>query len=96
MYPEKKVLDAFKRRSLRTGISRYTLDDEDWNRILRIYKPEYGKSLIHADKMHKAYVDTLKNSTALRNSIISTIGGYTPPSKKRKSYEELINEALSL
>ena len=89
--PEDAVIKAFKRRNLRTGISRYKLSDEEWNSILGLYEREAAQPLIDAMNMHEKYVDILDAS--------KPSSSYTKfkqsKSKKPASYEELIKSSLS-
>jgi len=86
--PEAKVLQSYKRRTLRSGISRYTLDDDEWGKILNVFTPEHSRSLERAQMMHEKYEDILKELEDLNPDI---------PSQKFApiDYEQLIKQSLS-
>jgi hypothetical protein len=93
--PEKSVLMAFKRRNLRTGISKYKINDEEWSRVINVFEKDKSESLIHAMSMHEKYIRILEMSGKI--SLPSPLMSAPPAtSKKRQSYEELIRQSLLL
>ena len=86
--PEAKVLQSYKRRTLRSGISRYTLDDNEWGKILDVFTPEHSRSLERAQMMHEKYEDILKEMDDLNLGI--PIQSFAPI-----DYEQLIKQSLS-
>lgn len=88
--PEDAVIKAFKRRNLRTGISRYKLSDEEWQGILNLYEKEAAQPLIDAMNMHQKYVDILDASKPSTSYI-----NFQKAKSKSVSYDELIRRSLS-
>ena len=88
--PEDAVIKAFKRRNLRTGISRYKLSDEEWQGILNLYEKEAAQPLIDAMNMHQKYVDILDASKPSTSYI-----NFQKAKSKPVSYDELIRRSLS-
>jgi hypothetical protein len=86
--PEDAVIKAFKRRNLRTGISRYKLSDEEWASILGLYDKEASQPLVNAMNMHEKYVDILDDSKPKKFKKAQPL---TPA-----TYDELIRRSLSL
>ena len=86
--PEAKVLQSYKRRTLRSGISRYTLDDDEWGKILNVFTPEHSRSLERAQMMHEKYEDILKEMDDLNLDIPGQ--NFAPI-----DYEQLIKQSLS-
>lgn len=85
--PEDAVIKAFKRRNLKTGISRYKLSDEEWNGILNLYEKEAAQSLIDSMNAHDKYVDILDASKPKK---------FKPkPTLQPATYDELIRRSLS-
>ena len=85
--PEDAVIKAFKRRNLKTGISRYKLSDEEWNGILNLYEKEAAQSLIDSMNAHDKYVDILDASKPKK---------FKPkPVLQPATYDELIRRSLS-
>lgn len=88
--PEDAVMKGFKRRNLKTGISRYKLSDEEWQGILNLYEKEAAQPLIDAMNMHQKYVDILDASKP------SSFTNFQKSKSKPVSYDELIRRSLSL
>lgn len=86
--PEAKVLQSYKRRTLRSGISRYTLDDNEWGKVLNVFTPEHSRSLERAQMMHEKYEDILKEMDDLDLRIPDQ--NFTPI-----DYEQLIRQSLT-
>jgi hypothetical protein len=87
--PEGTVIKAFKRRNLRTGISRYKLSDDEWANILNLYTSEASQSLIDSMTMHEKYADILDASKPSKRKV-KPFKPTTP-----MTYEELIRRSLS-
>ena len=86
--PEDAVIKAFKRRNLKTGISRYKLSDEEWTGILNLYEKETAQSLIDSMNAHDKYVDILDASKPKKK--------FKPkPTLQPATYDELIRRSLS-
>jgi hypothetical protein len=86
--PEKQVINSFKRRNLKTGISRYKLSDDEWNQILSLYDEDGRRPLIQSFKMHEKYVDILDASKKVKKK-------KTKKPQPAMTYEELIRKSLS-
>jgi hypothetical protein len=92
--PEKSVLQAYKRRTLKSGLSRYTLSDNEWSNVLNVLKPEQAKSLRRAESMHKKYENILLDTIELEaNPLPVPIVDQT--STKRMSMDDIIKQSLS-
>ena len=89
--PEKSVLNAFKRRNYRQGISRYKLSDDEWSNILSLYTEKQAQPLRYAMEQHEKYVDILNASTGKKRKKPKP-----PPVMTPATYEELIRRSLIL
>ena len=92
--PEKSVLQAYKRRTLKSGLSRYTLSDNEWGNVLNILKPEQAKSLRRAESMHKKYENILLDTIVLDANPLP-IPIVDQASTKRMSMDDIIKQSLS-
>jgi hypothetical protein len=95
--PEKEVLKSFKRRNLRTGISKYVMTDNEWERLLNVYSSDQQKSLRHAMNMHNKYIDILERSTTVTfEPVIPSIPkAKETPYQYPLSYEDIIKRSLA-
>ena len=92
--PEKSVLQAYKRRTLKSGLSRYTLSDDEWNKVLSVFTPEQAKSLRRAEFMHKKYENILLDSIELNTNPLP-LPVVDQKSTRPISYEDIIKQSLA-
>ena len=57
--PKKDVADRFKRRNLRNGVSKYTLGDSDWIKLLSVLDPEDRNDIEDALLKHSYYLQLI-------------------------------------
>jgi hypothetical protein len=93
--PEAKVLQSYKRRTLKSGISRYTLDENEWNKVLNVFTPEQARSLERAQMMHEKYEEILKETSALKLNPISPPIMDSTSTSTSLNYDELIKQSLA-
>ena len=95
--PEKSVLQAFKRRNLRSGISKYKLSDDEWRKVQGVFTDEHASSLRHAMSMHEKFVNILESSSAVLPSPVMDSTSTNPvPFVAPISYNEIIRRSLQL
>jgi hypothetical protein len=89
--PEDAVIKAFKRRNLRTGISRYKLSDEEWEGVLGLYEKEASAPLREAMSMHEKYVNILDASKPKKGFVLPN----PDITNKPVTYDDIIKRSLS-
>ena len=57
--PEKYVINAFKKRNMRIGITQGKIDDKDWARMMEILDPDVADRLDGYLRSHQSYLDLI-------------------------------------
>jgi hypothetical protein len=92
--PEKSVLQSYKRRTLKSGLSRYTLSDDEWSKVLNVFTAEQANSLRRAESMHKKFEHILLDSIELKANPLPMIVTDSA-STKPMSYDDIVKQSLA-
>ena len=75
--PEQSVIDSYKRRSLRTGVTKTVMTDAEWSLLMSVLSEEDRAKVMNAVSAHEHYL-RLIGGTRRVQSINRTIGSINP------------------
>ena len=59
MNPSQDIIDRFRRRNIRAGVSKYSLSNTDWNYLLSVMDDEDKQKIMDATSMHNYYLQLI-------------------------------------